>query len=235
FLKPESTPMPAELQAHDHGSGRRSAMWRTVSALIVLAVLVAVVLWQAVARGLFSLPAQQGDNTSAATLTVLSAAPSVPTGSANPILTPTVVATPLSPTPTFTPTQIASPTPTTQPVLNLALEVPIGLHQRFMIHRVMEGESLELFARRYATTIEAIQAVNYYLPSPLLVNWTVVIPLESIDVQGLPAFQPYMVVASMTVEEFAQSMSVDVSTLSYYNGLTATYQLSPGDWLLIPR
>jgi hypothetical protein len=63
----------------------------------------------------------------------------------------------------------------------------------------------------------------------------VVIPLESIDVQGLPAFQPCMVVAGMTVDEFAQSISVDVSTLSYYNALTATYQLSPGDWLLVPR
>jgi hypothetical protein len=44
-----------------------------------------------------------------------------------------------------------------------------------------------------------------------------------------------MVVGSMTVEEFAQKNSVDVSTLSYYNGLTAAYRLSPGDWLLVPR
>ncbi|MBA4380665.1 MAG: hypothetical protein C0393_08340 [Anaerolinea sp.] len=227
--------MPGELQSHLEPDQMSRKVWMRAPVLAILVVVVGVIIWQVIARGLFSPPSQDGGGASAATQTALSAAPSTPVGVTNPVLTPPNEVTPLSPTPTLAPTSIASPTPTTQPVLNLALEVPLGLGQRFMIHRVMEGESLELFARRYATTIEAIQAVNYYLPSPLLVNWTVVIPLESIDVQGLPAFQPIMVVGDMTVEEFAQSNSVDVSTLSYFNALEVSYRLSRGDWLLIPR
>lgn len=236
FLKPESTPMPAELQAQDLEPDRRSrAMRTTVSALVVLAVLVAVAVWQGIARGFFSSPSQQGGGVSASTLTALPALPTIAIGSATHPSTPAGGVSPATPTPTFVPTKISSPTPTTQPVLKLALETPIGLGQRFMIHKMEEGESLDRLASRYGTSVAGILAVNYYLPSPLLVNWTVVIPLESIDIQGLPAFQPYMVVDDITVEEFAQSISVDVATLSYYNALTATYQLSPGDWLLIPR
>jgi len=231
FLATGDIPMPDELRSHLEADQMSRKVWMRVPVLAILVVVVGVIIWQVIARGLFSPPSQDGGGASAATQTALS----VPLGATDPTLTPLVEDAPLPPTPTFTPTQIASPIPTTQPVLNLALEVPLGLGQRFMIHRVMEGESLELFARRYATTIEAIQAVNYYLPSPLLVNWTVVIPLESIDVQGLPAFQPIMVVGDMTVEEFARSNSVDVATLSYFNALEASYRLARGDWLLIPR
>jgi len=236
FQQPENTPMPAELQSQDLEPHRRSrAMRTTVSALVVLAVLVAVVVWQGIARGFFFLPSQPGGETSIPTLTALPASPTVAIGSATHPSTPVGGVVPATPTPTFVPTKISSPTPTTQPVLKLALETPLGLDQQFLIHRMVEGESLDRLVSKYATTVAAIQAVNYYLPSPLLINWTVVIPPGRIDIQGLPAFQPYMVVAGMTVEEFAQSISVDVSTLSYYNGLTATYQLSPGDWLLVPR
>lgn len=228
--------MPAELQAQDLEPDRRSrAMRTTVSALVVLAVLVAVVVWQGIARGFFSRPSQPGDDGTVPTLTALPASPIVTIGGATHSSTPTGGVTSATPISTSVPTKISSPTPTTRPVLKLALETPIGLDQKFMIHRMMEGESLELLAGKYETTVATIQAVNYYLPLPIHINWTVVIPLGMIDISGLPAFQPYMVVAGMTVEEFAQSMSVDVSTLSYYNGLTATYQLSPGDWLLIPR
>jgi LysM repeat protein len=230
FLKPESSPMPAELQAPDNGLGRgRRTLWVTVSALVVLAVLVVVVVWQGIARGFFFLPSQQGKSTSTPTLTALPASPSATLAST------LAGSTPASPTPTLVPTKTPLPTPTTQPVLNLDLETPLGLNKAFLIHRMLEGESLDRLASKYSTTVALIQAVNFYLPSPLLVGRTIVIPLGKIDIQGLPAFEPQMVVGSMTVDEFAQSISVKTSTLSYYNGLTAAYRLSPGDWLLVPR
>jgi len=237
FLATGDIPMPDELRSHLEADHMSRKAWRRMPVLALLFIVVGVIIWQVIARGFFSPPSQDGGGASAATQTALS----LPLGATDPALTPPGEVTPqrgitpLPPTPTLAPTKLASPTPTAQPVLNLALEAPLGLGQRFMIHRVMEGESLELFARRYATTIEAIQAVNYYLPSPLLVNWTVVIPLESIDVQGLPAFQPIMVVGDMTVDEFARSNSVDVSTLSYFNALEVSYRLRRGDWLLVPR
>ncbi len=236
FLKPESSPMPAELQSQDVRPVRGNrALWRTVSALVVLAVLVAVVVWQGIARGFFFLPSQQRESTSTPTLIELPASPS----EANLTLTPTGGATPTGLGSTLVPTKTPLPTSTTQPVLKLALETPLGLNKEFMIHRVLEGESLDRLASKSGTTVALIQAVNYYLPSPLTISWLVVIPLG--DIQGFPAFQPYMVVENMTVEAFVQDyykkvgVSVDLSTLCYYNGLTSGYQLSPADWLLVPR
>jgi len=232
FLEPEGSPMPAELQAQDIRPGRNNrALWRTVAALVVLVALVAVVVWQGIARGFFFLPSQPGTSTSTPTLTELPALPSEATFT----LTPTGGATPTGLGPTLVPTKTPLPSPTMQPILKLALESPLGLNKEFVIHRMVEGESLDRLAGKYGTTVALIQAANYYLPSPIQVNWTVIIPVGKIDLQGVPAFQPYMVVAGMTVDEFAQSISVDASTLSYYNGLTVTYRLSPGDWLLVPR
>jgi len=147
--------------------------------------------------------------------TRMPASPSVATESVNLALTPTSSVTPIAPTSTAIPTKTPLPTPTTQPVLKLALDTPIGLNKEFIIHRIAEGESLDRLASKYGTTVALIQAVNYYLPSPLVINLTTIIPLGRIDLQGVPAFQPYMVVAGMTVDEFAQGISVDVSTLSY--------------------
>ena len=232
FLEPEGTPMPAELQAQDLEPHRRSrAMRTTVSALVVLAVLVAVVVWQGIARGFFFLPSQPGESTSTPMLTELPVSPS------ETIITMTLTSsvTPPEPSPTLFLTDTLLPTATTQPVLKLELETPLGLNKEFIIHRVVDGESQDLLANRFGTTLAQIQAVNYYLPSPLLTNHIVIIPVGMIDLQGVPAFEPQKIVASMTVEEFAQSISVDASTLSYFNGLTAAYRLSPGDWLLVPR
>jgi LysM repeat protein len=232
FLKPEGSPMPAGLQTPDNGLGRgRRTLWRTVLALVVLAVLVAVVVWQGIARGFFFLPSQPGESTSTPTLTELPPLPS----EAILTMTPTSGATPTGLCPTLVPTNTPLPSPTNQPVLELALETPLGLNKEFIIHMIVEGESLDLLANNYGTTVPLIKAINYYLPFTLLPNLIVIIPVGEIDLQGVPAFQPYLVKAGMTVDELAQSISVDVSTLSYYNGLTADYRLSPGDWLLVPR
>jgi len=232
FLKPEKSPMPAGMQAPDNDLGRgRRTPWRTVSALVVLVVLVAVVVWQGIARGFFFLPSQPEESTSTPTLTEL------PASTSETIITMTLTSsvTPPEPSPTLFLTDTPLPTATTQPVLKLELETPLGLNKEFIIHRVVDGESQDLLANRFGTTLAQIQAVNYYLPSPLLINHIMIIPVGMIDLQGVPTFEPQKIVASMTVEEFAQSISVDASTLSYFNGLTATYRLSPGDWLLVPR
>ncbi len=89
--------------------------------------------------------------------------------------------------------------------------------------------------RQYNTTVEAIRAVNYYLPSPLWVDWLVIIPVGITDTQGLPAFEAYMVTDQVTIEELAQKLSVSPEVLRYYNAVEGGYRLTPGEWLLIPK
>ncbi len=105
-----------------------------------------------------------------------------------------------------------------------------------MLHKVSEGEIVSFYAVQYRTTTEAIKKVNYYLPSPLPINWIVVIPLGITDVSAYPPFEPYMVSGEvLSVEALAKKLAVDVTALATYNALAPGYVLTTGDWLLIPR
>ena len=143
-----------------------------------------------------------------------------------------------SPTPTHTPipsTETPSPPSATMESPVLALETPIGQDIQFIIHEVIPGESLELYARDYNTTVEAIRAVNYNLPSFLPLDWIVVIPFNTKVVSNIPLFEPFEVTETVTVEALADLLSVDLTELRRYNRIPTGYTLSPGEWILIPR
>jgi hypothetical protein len=164
---------------------------------------------------------------------------------------PTLIQTAIQPTPeedelnlpqtTPTPTELiltvtqASPTPTSEPQ-NLALDSPIGKEYQFIIHRVAEGETLQIFADQYNTSVEAITAVNYELISPLWIGWLVIIPLNTTEVSNLPAFEAYMIQQqSIDLRELADQLSASLEKIALYNNLNVEYLLTEGEWLLIPR
>ena len=163
--------------------------------------------------------------------------------------TPTIVTSPTS-TVTVTPTlentatptatlappteTLSPPSPTIEPPV-LALETPIGEDPQFVIHAVVPGESLELYARDYNTTVDAIRSINYNLPSFLPLDWIVVIPQNTVDVSGIPPFEPYEVQQAVRVEVLADLLSVDLTDLRRYNLIPMGYTLNPGEWLLVPR
>jgi LysM repeat protein len=116
-----------------------------------------------------------------------------------------------------------------------AMETPIGIEHKLVIHRVLEGESLTSIASQYWTTVEAIQAVNYYLPSPVRVGWLIILPINQTEVQGIPTFTAYEVKTDIVVEILAQQLSTDPVLLKSYNGLSNGEILDSGEWLLIPQ
>jgi len=145
---------------------------------------------------------------------------------------------PLTQTPTNhppTPTLIP-PTPTTEPVI-LELETPIGAPDlQFLIHRVSQGESLEVFADVYNTSVDAIIAVNSSILIPLWIDSLIVIPVNTLDVVSLPAFEPYQVeIMGLTPQTLAEKLSVDPDDLSRYNNVPSEYLFNAGDWILVPR
>lgn len=145
-------------------------------------------------------------------------------------LVPAETETELSPT--------AEPTdliPTREDPL-LALNTPIGKDIQFIIHRVAEGETTSQYAERYNTSIEAINAVNYFLPPSLWIDWLIIIPLDLTDVEGLPAFEAYMVEEEgITIEDLAQQLSASLEDMYQYNDLEAGHALHQGEWVLVPR
>ncbi len=118
----------------------------------------------------------------------------------------------------------------------LALETPIGDEIQFIIHRVVEGESLVLYANWFETSSDAIRAVNYELSLPLWAGTLIVIPIDQTDVTGLPAFEVYEVLGGDVVpSELAEQLSMDLEAFCRYNNIEPDHALHDGEVVLIPR
>lgn len=211
-------PMPADIRPDKPRKKRRPIprVW-ILLALVLLATVIAIAL-------MLNQPpsaAASGGRVSPAALTDPAGLPTAqPTASPQPTHTSTAV----PPTQTFTP----------QP-LHL-METPIGTDRQFLIHRVLDGESLISLAAAYFTTPEAIRAVNYAWSDSLWANSTLVIPLNQSDVSAVAPMTALAVDEDgLTIEQIAQGQSVDVSALCSLNALPAGYIFHSGEWVLIPH
>ncbi|MGA2489973.1 MAG: LysM peptidoglycan-binding domain-containing protein [Anaerolineales bacterium] len=159
------------------------------------------------------------------------------TGNLTPSVVPTLIqatstATLLPPSPSPTRTVVTS-----TPTLNSfhTLETPIGSEYQFIIHRILDGESLDSISNKYGTTPKALRLVNYDLPIPLLTNSLIIIPVNKTDVSGLPVFEAYIVKGDVSVEDLAKQLLVDPAVLEYYNALKVGQVLTADEWVLVPH
>ena len=116
-------------------------------------------------------------------------------------------------------------------------KIPSGSDQVYLIHIVAQGETLDAIAANYATTVQAIIAVNYELTPPVWVDYPIVIPLDTTDVAGLPSFTVYILEEYETIssKELAEILAVDAADLEFYNVCSADCQFARGDVLLVPQ
>ena len=230
YNREPNTHLPPEIR-YVGGNGLREKFGKS-SAWILLFVLVIIVLiaWQLFSGSLlgFGNPGQSpGVTVPAFSSNVGSQATPILTGQQQDTPTPSlfITATPTFPIQTFASTV----------VLPHALETPIGVEHKLVIHRVLAGESLVSIASQYWTTVEAIQAVNYSLPSPLRIDWLIIVPISQTEINGSPVFEAYQVKTDVAVRILAQQLSVDPALLELYNGLGNDEFLSSGEWVLVPH
>lgn len=160
----------------------------------------------------------------------------VPIATASPSLTPepmfdvpTMLPT-NTPAPTMTATLVLSPTPVVRD-----LDVPFGGEYKFAIHIVADGDTLDVLAREFLTTPEAIRAINYQMRIPLWVGKPIVIPVGFSDVSLLPTFEPHQVSAPILLADLAAQQSVDIVQLAQYNDLPEQHEFPAGAWVVLPR
>ena len=117
-----------------------------------------------------------------------------------------------------------------------ALDVPFGRTPRLVLHRVLSGENLTLYAEQYHTSIAAILAVNSHLPMPVWEDWIIIIPVETGDRSPrVPPFEPYQAIgASLSLEELAEQLNTDAQSLYKYNAFGKDCKVFSG-WLVVPR
>ena len=215
--QPQDT-LPESLRQQQKSSTPRWALKHLVITVIAFSIISVVVVLQQ-SGYLFRHSADPG----------LQSQRTIPAGSfpLDPALrTPSLVVTiPATSQPaTFTPSFLASTTrvAATPFVAIHKLDQPIGSTHRFLIHRMLQGESLFTLATRYNTTALAIKNLNHNMPDPVWVDWPVVIPLDTSDVSGFPVFEAYQeTVGGVSLEELARLLSRDLSSLGLYNDLSA--------------
>lgn len=136
--------------------------------------------------------------------------------------------------PSLTPTDMPTPIPST--AIPLGLGTPSKTTPQLVIHRITQGDSLALLASRYGTSVAAIRSVNYYHPVPLWDGVLVVIPVNTLDVSNLPAFEPYQVKErSLTLKDVAYDLNTTPELLSQYNSTDPNAILFVDSWLFVPR
>jgi hypothetical protein len=228
FMNEKIVGLPKDLQGRNHGTSKPNS-WMSIVALIVVFLLSILA---CNAFGIIRIPGFE-------TLTFISA--KTPEASISAVATEAVI-TPTEQTlvPSVTATVELIPTSTITPVPTEIsihqLETPFGETPRFVIHKVIGGESLTLLSEKYQTTKEAILAVNSNLDSGLWENAVIVIPVGISDTDGLPKFSVYQVDEdSLTIEGLAQKESADVNLLMQYNSLPAGYVFEKGEWVLISQ
>ena len=230
FNRKPDTPLPRELRFVGGSWLRRRFGNAGIWILLLAFVVVALIAWQVLAQGLLGFGntrQSQGVTEPAFSTGVGLPAPPVSPTQVQNTPTPSLLetSTPTFPIQTFAPTIISSH----------ELETPIGVEYKLVIHRVLAGESLMSIASQYWTTVEAIQAVNYSLPSPLRIGWLIIIPINQTNIKGLPVFEAYEVKIDIAVRTLAQQLSIDPALFELYNGLGNNEFLSIGEWVLVPH
>ncbi|MDX9865577.1 MAG: hypothetical protein RBT34_12305 [Anaerolineaceae bacterium] len=219
-------PLPRALQ----GKARRMIPWENWLrlSLLVLSMLALLLLAYVVLTS--SSPPQ---STSAASTPVIVAAvlPQATETVMEPP-TPTVAQPSRTPQPSDTPQMEAS-----QPVVQIspgpALETPFGGQQTYLVHMTLEGETLDMLAARYDTSVAVLQVVN--LPPGQQGIWgnlpVVVLPGVK-DASGLTIMQARQVEEEMRVADLAALYGVEEIDFRQENSLTAD-MVPAGRWVVL--
>jgi hypothetical protein len=143
------------------------------------------------------------------------------------------------PSPTATPSPIPTPTFTSEPQIQPGvhqLQSELGGDIKLIMYRILDGDQLPIVARRYQTSPEAVQAINFKSVYPLWVNHVIVIPLNTEDVTELPKFEAYEITdAQIDLQSLAEILGVDSAQIKYYNLCPQNCLVQKGDWVLLPR
>lgn len=148
-------------------------------------------------------------------------------------LTGTITTEPTA-TVAMSPTLTVSPTNTLE--LPHSLQTPIGGETKYLIHRVLGGETLEWIAKNHGTTIDAIRAANFQMPAKLWEDSKIIVPVNQTDTVGIIPMTAVKIAGdSVSIESLAEEKQANLMLLCQLNDRTHSYVFAPGEWVLIPH
>jgi len=140
--------------------------------------------------------------------------------------TATITLTPVNETSTLVPVTLTQ---------GPALETPFGFQGQYVLHKVSQGESLPVIARKYHTTEEVIKKINRKLQKRSV--WAgdilVIHTGEKTSSSAVP-LKAIFLEKETTVKSVAQKFAVSMTTILELNSLGSTNVLPAMRWLILP-
>jgi hypothetical protein len=249
FRREKVGPLPSAIRGRPVAkTGAHGGTLILLLLIIVLAV-VAGLVWFGETSGLLTVPGLEKY------LGV--AAPSSPTTTVLPELSPTPASPTLGPLfpqdlITFTPVPTSAdlaiqptyfdPSADTPTPISTAggwcgheLDVPFGRDPQLIIHRMGGGDSLNKFEITYRTSVKAIEGINLQFRIPVPRETVLVIPLDRTEVGSLPIFEPMQVSESnIPIQTMAFKAKSDLLAFERYNAFDESCRFFIG-WVVAPR
>ncbi len=153
----------------------------------------------------------------------------------------TIPVTALAPTATMTTTLTATPmvmpseTPTPPPgtpTPGPLAETPFGFNGEWLVHQVTRGESLELIAQHYGTTVEVLRAINTFTAGGLWAETPVIVCKGCVSAVGLPSLRPLFVQEKIEVNQLSAKYGTDPYDLRKWNGIEGEW-VEAGRWVVV--
>ena len=225
FREEKSAWMPGDLK-HDGGTAKpadpSSQMRMRLSASLGSILIVALIFWTMFSNQINSMVTDFTEPTSTVT--------AVPTFTSTPqIETPTAAG--------------YGPTLTPYPTLTRFVFVPCGNNldqefggeQKFTVHQIADGDSVDKLMNPFGVTYDQIQQVNYFVPKPLWIGYPLIIPAKSNDFEDSGTYQALeLTVSNQTLEELSAELGVEPVLFSQLNGLPESCNSFSG-WFIVPR
>jgi LysM repeat protein len=160
-----------------------------------------------------------------------------PTQTDEPAPIDTISSTDVSESPIVATIQLtATELPASTPEPPHALQTPIGVENKFLIHRVLGGETLDWIAKNHGTTVDAIRAANFNMPANLWEGSKIIVPVDQTDSgEIIPMTAVEITGDGVSIESLAEDNQTNLMMLCQLNNRTHTYIFAPGEWVLIPH
>lgn len=178
-----------------------------------------VILLAVAAMGLLALQARAALPGPVATLAMMTQTPTAKPAATRPIATLR---------PSDTPTSAVTVTPTPGPLAG----TPFGPENRWLVHVVEEGESLDYIAQQYGTTAEVLAAVNTSLENGLWPNTPLVVCQGCAGAEGLPRLSAVWVEEGASLDDLAALLNTTPEELKEWNGIEGDW-VDGGRWIVV--
>lgn len=115
------------------------------------------------------------------------------------------------------------------------LDQEFGGDQKFTIHQIQDGETIDKLLAPFDISYEQVQAVNYFVPQPLWIGFPLILPNYGNDFNSSKTYQALELdEEDIDIEALSQQLGLESAKFIELNGLEKDCNSFSG-WFIVPR